>query len=241
MEKDIDEIKPRKWLVVILILIAIIISVILINKTITDKKEKENKKENNSILDIFNINKIENSFKKESFNSDFEFYTGSKSGFLLENMFEEVITNNKKNPDTLVSIKYKEINTTDPNEIKNIKKSINSGDKFEVSINYNEDGFVNQIILELIEKDMSKIKYFNSSYESNSGTEWGTSIKSLLDKVITNNKTNPERILTIIYKDTNTSDVELIKNIKSNFDDWTKYEVSLNYNEEGYVHEIVIE
>ena len=41
MERDIDEIKPRKWLVVILILIALTISVILINKIITDKKEKD--------------------------------------------------------------------------------------------------------------------------------------------------------------------------------------------------------
>jgi len=155
-------------------------------------------------------------------------------------MFEEVITNNKKNTENLVSIKYNEINTTDPEEIKNIKKGINSGDKFEVSVNYNEKGMVSEIVLELTEKDKSKIRGFNSSYESFNGTEWGTRVKDLLEKVVINNKTNPDRILTIIYKDTTTSDVEQITNLKSNFDDWTDYEVSVNYNEEGYIYQIVI-
>ena len=34
---------------------------------------------------------------------------------------------------------------------------------------------------------------------------------------------------------------EVIKNLKSNFDDWTKYEISINYNEEGYIYQFVIE
>ena len=240
MEKDIDEIKPRKWLVIILILIALAISVVLINKIVTDREKKQNNKESHSIFNIFNINKIENSFKKESFNSDFEFYTGSKSGFLLENMFEKVITNNKKN-ERKVAIKYNEINTTNSEEIKNIKKSIESGDKFEVSINYDQNGYVSEIVLELTKKDTTKIDWFNTSYEHYNGTEYGTRVKDLLDKIITNNKTNPDRILTVIYKDINTSDVEIIKNLKSNFDDWTKYEISLNYNEEGYIYQFVIE
>jgi len=240
MEKDIDEIKPRKWLMVILILIALTIVVILVNKIVSDKKEKDKNKESHSVFDIFNFSEFKTSFDIEAFNSDFEFYTGSKSGFLLENMFEEVITNNKKNTENLVSIKYNEINTTDPEEIKNIKKGINSGDKFEVSVNYNEKGMVSEIVLELTEKDKSKIRGFNSSYESFNGTEWGTRVKDLLEKVVINNKTNPDRILTIIYKDTTTSDVEQITNLKSNFDDWTDYEVSVNYNEEGYIYQIVI-
>jgi len=236
--RDIDEIKPRKWLVVLLILIALVISVVLINKIITDKEN--NKKDNKGMFDIFNINNIESSFKKDSFNSDFEFYTGSKSGFLLENMFEKVITNNKKN-ERKVSIKYNEINTNNPEEIKNLKKEIKDGDKFEVSINYDEKGYVSEIVLELTEKDMTEVRWFNTSYESYNGTEWGTTVKDLLEKVITNNKTNADRILTIIYKDINTTDVEQIKNLKSRFDDWTDYEVSLNYNEEGYIYQIVIE
>jgi len=239
MEKDIDEIKPRKWLVVILLLIAIAISVVLINKIVIDRKE--NKKENNNnIFDKLHTN-TNNTFDKDSFNSKFERYTGSESGFFLEDLFDITITNNKKYPDKKVAIRYNEINTTDPEEIKSIKKGIKNGDKFEVSVNYNKDGIVFEVVLELTEKDMSEARGFNSSYEMYSGTEIGISVKNLLDKIITNNKTKPDRILTIIYKDVNTSDVQQIKNIKSRFADWTEYEVSLNYNENGFVYQIVIE
>lgn len=241
MERDIDEIKPRKWLVVILILIAIVIGVILINKIITDKKEKERHKETHNIFDIFNFDKIESSFGKDTFNAEFEHYSGSKNGFSVENMLEDVITNNKKNTDKKISIKYNEINTTEPEEIKKLKKDINDWDKFEISINYNENGYVNEIVLELTEKDKSKVIGFNSTFEFYNGTESGFSVKKLLDKVITNNKTNTIITLTIIYKDTNTTDVETIKNLKNNFVDRNDYEVSLNYNDEGYVYQIVIE
>lgn len=239
MEKDIDEIKPRKWLVVILIIISLAISIILINKIITDRKE--NKKEPNGILDKININKIQDSINKNEMNSKFERYTGSESGFFLEDMFDVLITHNKKYQDKKVSLKYNEINTTDQEEIKNIKKGIKRGDKFEVSVNYNENGFVYEIVLELTEKDMSEARSFNVHYEMYSGTERGVSIKNLLDNVITNNKTKPERILIVNYKDVTTSDVETIKNLKSRFSDWTEYEVSLNYNEDGFVYQIVIE
>ena len=87
--------------------------------------------------------------------------------------------------------------------------------EYTTNINYNEKGYVSEIVLELTEKDMTEVRWFNSSYESYNGTEWGTTVKDLLEKVITNNKTNPNRILTIIYKDVNTSDVEQIKNLKS--------------------------
>lgn len=239
MERDIDEIKPRKWLVVILILIALSISVVLINKIIIDKKVKEENKESNGIFDIFNIGKLESSFEKESFNSTFEHYSGSKSGFFLENLFEKVITNNKKN-DKKIAIKYNEINTIEQDEIKNIKKGIKDGDEFEVTINYNENGWVTEIELELTKKDKTEIIWFNTSFQTYSGTGWGTNVKDLLEKIVTNNKTNPERILTVIYKDVNTNDIEQIKNLKSSFDDWTEYEVSLEYNEEGYIYQIVI-
>ena len=36
-------------------------------------------------------------------------------------------------------------------------------------------------------------------------------------------------------------DVELIKNLKSKFDDRAEYEITLNYNEDGFVYQIVIE
>ena len=88
--------------------------------------------------------------------------------------------------------------------------------------------------------EMSK-RTFNFTYETSNGTQNGFNVKNLLDDVITNNKTNKDHILNVMYKDTNTTDVEIIKNLKSNFDEWTKYEISLDYDENGYVNQITIE
>lgn len=238
MQRDIDEIKPRKWLVIILILLAIVITILLINKIIIDKKNNDNKQD--SIFDLLNINNIESTFQKDSFNRDYEFFVGTKSGTSLSTMIDEIVTNNKKNKDHLLTVKYKDINTTDVEIIKNIKDSVKTFDKYEISVDYNEKGYVDIITIELKEKDKSEARGFNAYYEMYSGTEYGSSIKNLLDKIITNNKTNQNNILTVIYKDTNTIDVETIKSLKKQFDTWEEYEVSLNYNEDGFVYEIVI-
>ena len=50
-----------------------------------------------------------------------------------------------------------------------------------------------------------------------------------------------EKLNTNNYKDINTNDVETIKILKNKIDDHTKYEVSLNYNDDGFVYEIIIE
>ena len=243
MERDIDEIKPRKWLVIILIIIAILISVLLINKIVTDKKTQ---KEETGTFDIFNfftegITKIESSFGKDSFNSSFEFFVGTKTGTNVSTMIDEIVTNNKKNSDHLINVKYNDINTTDVEIIKNIKNGVKTFDKYEISVDYNEKGYVDTITIELKEKDKTAAKGFNVYYEMYNGTEYGSSVKNLLDKIVTNNKTNQNNILAVIYNETNTTDVEEIKSLKNKLDDWTKYEVSLNYNEDGYIYEIVIE
>ena len=77
-------------------------------------------------------------------------------------------------------------------------------------------------------------------YESRTGTQWGISLRNILDEVITNNTTNSEHLLTVKYKNTETTDPEEIKNLKKSFDEWTDYEVSLDYDEDGFVNKIII-
>ena len=91
-----------------------------------------------------------------------------------------------------------------------------------------------------IKKKISKDS-FNWDFETYVGTQYSNSIGYLLDDVITNNKKNKDYLITVIFKDTNTTDPETIKNIKKQFEEWHKYEVSLDYDEEGYVNKITIE
>jgi len=86
----------------------------------------------------------------------------------------------------------------------------------------------------------SEIKFFNSSYESRAGTEYGTNVVDLLEDIVTNNKTNKEHIINVSYNGKTASDEQGIVEIKYTFEKWTEYEVSLDYDEQGLVNKITI-
>ena len=91
-----------------------------------------------------------------------------------------------------------------------------------------------------IKKTISKTS-FNSKFEPYSGTQSKFFIESLLDNAVTNNKTNKDLLVTVIYKDTTTTNPDEIINIKHSLKDKTKYEIKLNYDEDNYVNKITVE
>lgn len=82
---------------------------------------------------------------------------------------------------------------------------------------------------------------FNGSLELRMGTQYLNSISLLLDDVITNNKKHKDYLITVVFKNISTTNPEEIKNLKKQFEEWHKYEVSLDYDEEGYVNKVTIE
>lgn len=82
---------------------------------------------------------------------------------------------------------------------------------------------------------------FNSSYEHYSGTNSKFLIESLLDKVVTNNKTNKKKLITVVYKDKETTDPDTIIEIKHSLEDRKKYEIKFDYNDDGYINKVTIE
>ena len=240
-EVNINDFKPRKWLVIILIIIAIAISVVLINKAIIIYKEKIGNITSSRIFDTWNSNEVDADF----FNSGFEFYTGTQEKFLTNSLLDKIVTNNKKNNNHLLTVIFKEHNTTNTEEITNIKTELNDESKYEISIDYDKDNYANKVTIiekENTAKKEAQKKSFNSSYEFYIGTQHKGVISSfILDKVITNNKTNSSHLITVVFKNHNTTNPEEIKNLKSELDDWKSYEVSLDYDDEGYVYKITIE
>ena len=84
-------------------------------------------------------------------------------------------------------------------------------------------------------------KMFNRPYENQVGKNSGFFIESMLSDVITNNKTNKKHQITVIYKDYKSADPEVIEEIKNLTDSSFKnYEVSLDYDNKGYVNTIII-
>lgn len=239
-ELNVNNFKPRKWLVIILIIIAIAITVILINKAIIIYKEKINNVKSSGILDLFKNDE----FDTEFFNHSFEFYVGTQEKFFTNSLLDKISTNNKKNNNHLLTVIFKEHNTTNPEEITNIKSELNDSSKYEISIDYDKNNYANKVTI--IEKENTAKKevskdFFNSSYEIYTGEKTGNTLVWLLDKVITNNKKNQSHLITIVFKNHNSADPEEIKNLKSELEDWHQYEVSIDYDTDGYVNKITIE
>ena len=89
--------------------------------------------------------------KKESpavFNAGLTYAEGTKATIFVENMLDKVVTKNKQNKDMLITVKYKNKSTTDVDEIKAIKKSLKQWSEYEVSVDYNDDGYITKITIE---------------------------------------------------------------------------------------------
>ena len=111
------------------------------------------------------------------------------------------------------------------------------------TINDNSSDYGNTIkdIIDLNEDDNVTTFSFNSGIESYNGTSSGFFIKNMLDNVVTKTKKYPEHKITIIYEDVNTTEEAEIRKLKNNFEDFTNYEVWIDYDEQGYINKITIE
>jgi len=81
---------------------------------------------------------------------------------------------------------------------------------------------------------------FNSNLERYNGTQNGSSIRNLLENVVTLVKKNSSQSITILYGTTITSNVDEIVNLKKQFIENEKYEVLLDYDRNGFVNKITI-
>ena len=89
--------------------------------------------------------------------------------------------------------------------------------------------------------DEFDIRRFNSTYEMYTGTEYGSSVRRLIDEISTNNKKDKNKQITIKYKEITTKDPNEMIAIKKELDEWTKYEVTFEYDESGFIYLATIE
>lgn len=179
-----------------------------------------------------------NQITTTEFNSTLELYNGSNRGGQLKSLLDEVIKNNKTK-DRKITVKYEETETLDTDVIKDLKTSIKDSSNYEVSFEYDEEGFIYEVNFERVFSDFEK-KRFNGSFEMYAGSKMGSLVISALDNIITSNKTE-ERIITVKYLDTETQKEEEIKNIKRNIDRFGDYELSFEYDVDGFITKATIE
>lgn len=105
----------------------------------------------------------DDSFDIKSFNSSYEVDAGKRSGFFLTGTLDDIVTNNKKNKKHIITVVYKDITTTDEKQIKKIRDSLNTHDYYDVSLDYDEKGYVNKFSIEDIEKKTNSTNTNNSN------------------------------------------------------------------------------
>lgn len=88
---------------------------------------------------------------------------------------------------------------------------------------------------------------FNSTFEMNQGTKSGMFAKSQVDNIIKNNKKDKEHLIEVIFDGTSYgTDPSNISNVKNNLREFNgykfqEYEISLDYDDNGYVNKVTIE
>ena len=88
---------------------------------------------------------------------------------------------------------------------------------------------------------------FNSTFEINQGTKSGMFAKSQVDNIIKNNKKDKEHLIEVIFDGTSYgTDPSNISNVKNNLREFNGnkfqvYEISLDYDDNGYVNKVTIE
>ena len=190
-----------------------------------------------SIFDkaIEDINNTEDKVSIENFNGPIEVF--GKTGNVIP-MLEEIITSNKTQ-NKKITVKYNEIETQNTEEIKKLKTDMDEFGSYEISLEYDEEGYINEAIIEKVVSQI-EIRRFNSPFEIYSGTGMGGQVIALLDNIITSNKTQDQKI-TIKYNETETQDESEIKNIKRNIGTFNNYEVTFEYDADGFINKEIIE
>jgi len=134
----------------IIVIVIIIIAFIGIGfKNDLKKNDIDKVINNNEVIDETDkvIDNFIDNFEITSFNNDFENYIGVQSAFFVKNMLNDVISANTKG-EHVITVVYEQKNVTDVNEIANISKSMVSGKEYTITLEYDEVGFVNKIIID---------------------------------------------------------------------------------------------
>lgn len=230
--------KNRKYILYILIVILIVSIVTLVVRIGNDAKNKKDR-----LFEWFNSSFELSEISTSSFN--FFFKEETTSGFFLKDSIDEIISSNKKNKNHLIEVVFNGNSYgTTPEKIKTIKNEIDDStdSKYDISLGYDKKGYVNKVTITTLET--VSVDKFNRRMEFYSGTEYSTSVGYLLDEVIKSNNKYKDHLVEVVYENTSYgTDANRIREIKKSTgaDSLSKYEVSLEYDEKGYVIKITIE
>ena len=133
-----ERISTFTMLITIVITIIVIVGFIFIGININ----KESKGNIN-----YGVDTIKDESDKSMFNLYFSNLNGTNKGIFVTQIIDNVIDSNKRNKNHIIKIKYEIITTSNEKELISIKDSIAKTNDYEVSIDYDDDGYVNLVTI----------------------------------------------------------------------------------------------
>lgn len=115
--------------------------------------------------------------------------------------------------------------------------SFKSSADFEKRNRENEQEFEEQVNKG---KEEGEKYSFNFQFVGDEGTDYGNLVSDTIDDIIKSNKTHDKKV-TLVYNGESFTDENKMIEIKHSLGEWDKYEVVINYDDDGYVNEIKID
>lgn len=115
--------------------------------------------------------KEHDSFEVNSFNTPYETDAGKKSGFFIVRTLDDIVTNNKTNKSHIIAVVYNGITATEEKSIKEIRNMLSENKDYDVSLDYDSNGYVNKFTIEDIESNKIDTESNTNTSNNNSSVQ----------------------------------------------------------------------
>ena len=111
------------------------------------------------------------SFEVDSFNTPYETDAGKRSGFFIVRTLDDIVTNNKTNKSHVITVVYNGITATEEKSIKEIRNMLSENKYYDVSLDYDSNGYVNKFTIEDIESNKIATESNTNTSNNNSSVQ----------------------------------------------------------------------
>lgn len=115
--------------------------------------------------------KEHDSFEVNSFNTPYETDAGKRSGFFIVGTLDDIVTNNKTNKSHIIAVVYNGITATEEKSIKEIRNMLSENKDYDVSLDYDSNGYVNKFRIEDIESNKIATESNTNTSNNNSSVQ----------------------------------------------------------------------
>ena len=230
--------KAKMIILIVLIIVVVLIagSVMIFKSTFGKVFDKVNGKEGGSFIDsiISLFTKVEEKASNEIINFGFV-DPGITSGNFVSDTISKIADNNVKNERKIILVYDGEEIQED--EINKIAQKIETFGQYQLTYEYDKEGYINKAIIERVRGEVDKMK-FNFGFVD-PGIKRGNFVSDIISKIADSNAKNEKQII-LVYNEKEIPADEINKTAQK-IESLGQYQLTYEYDEEGYISKITIE